>query len=180
MGRGLDAPQRIAATKVGIDGAAYGRCVTETTKQKRTTHQVAKAGVQSVAAEIERRGGHATPTKGNYLRASDAEHGHTVEIRVKTKTRGTWQTSIDDGRPMKGPQNQDQFWVLVDLGPNEAEFYIAPAWWMENDIYTNHQRYLDEHAGHRAQNDQSKHHAIPVKRLEQWKERWDILGIFPT
>ncbi len=156
--------------------------MTETPKlpTKRTTYQVAKAGLQSVAAEIERRGGNATPLKGNYLRAGAAEHSATVKIRVKTKTRGTWQTSIDDGRPRKEPETLDEFWVLVDLGHDEADFYVAPAWWMENDIYINHQRYLDEHAGHRAQNDQSKHHAIPVKRIEQWNDRWDILGIFPT
>ena len=150
--------------------------------QKRSNHEVFRAGVSQVAAQIHRRGGKTTLTKGRSirLRASDAERKRTVDIRVKTKTRGTWQASIDDGRPREEPQTVDEYWVLVDLRQGEADFYIAPAWWMEDDIYATHQDYLNLHGGHRAENDKSKHHAIRLDRVQQWQDRWDILGIFST
>jgi hypothetical protein len=49
---------------------------------------------------------------------------------------------------------------------------------MRNDIYTAHQKYLDKRNGHRAKNDDSTHHSIEEKRLEQWQDRWEILNIF--
>ena len=54
-----------------------------------------------------------------------------------------------------------------------------PAWWIENDIDAAHKKYIAEHGGKRAKTDTSTHHAIPVKRIEQWKDNWDELGIFP-
>ncbi len=27
--------------------------------------------------------------------------------------------------------------------------------------------------------DASTHHAIPMSRIAQWKDRWEVLGIFP-
>ncbi|MET0522964.1 MAG: hypothetical protein ABW156_13515, partial [Jiangellaceae bacterium] len=56
---------------------------------------------------------------------------------------------------------------------------IAPAWWVQNDIYEHHQAYLKQHGGHRAVNDRSQHHAISTNRLTAWKDRWDVLGILP-
>lgn len=153
-----------------------------TLQQKRTTQEVFRADVNQVTSEIRRRGGNATLTKGlrARVRAGDADHSRTVEIRVKAKTTGTWQASTDDGRPGEEPQGVDQYWVLVDLGQDPAEFYIAPAGWMKRDIETAHREYLDRHGGRRAQNDESKHHAIRLNRVEQWEDRWDILGIFST
>jgi hypothetical protein len=150
-----------------------------TRHQKCSTHDVFRAGAEQVIAEIRRRGGSATLIRGRRARvhASGAD-GRTVVIRVKTKTRGTWQASIGDGRPTEETQSADQFWVLVDVGHDEAEFYITPAGWMQRDIGATHQEYLARHGGHRAENDESNHHAIGLDRVEQWKDRWDILGMF--
>lgn len=150
---------------------------------KLSNQQKAYAGMHYVAAEIYRRGGFAKiegdVSKGARLSAEDSAHDNSIEIRVKTKTRGTWQPSTDSGHPREEPIKVEAFWVLVDLGPTYPEFYVVPEWWMENNIYEAHQDYLAQHGGHRAQNDDSKHHAIPVHRVEQWKDRWGILGILP-
>jgi hypothetical protein len=51
---------------------------------------------------------------------------------------------------------------------------------MEDDIYSAHQDYLMRHGGRRAENNDSKHHAIRLDRVQQWEGRWDILGICST
>ncbi|HEX6874038.1 MAG TPA: hypothetical protein VF165_00130 [Nocardioidaceae bacterium] len=72
---------------------------------------------------------------------------------------------------------EEKFWVFVDLGGEQPDYYIAPAWWVENDMNKHHKAYLKRHGGHRAVNDASQHHAIQAKRLTQWRGRWDVLGI---
>jgi hypothetical protein len=47
-----------------------------------------------------------------------------------------------------------------------------------NDIYKAHQAYLARHEGKRPKNEESKHHAIDEKRLDEWLGRWEILDIF--
>jgi hypothetical protein len=59
-----------------------------------------------------------------------------------------------------------------------SEFYIAPAWAIENDIYRKHTEYLRNHGGHRALNDKSKHHRTETDRVALWHGRWDLLRIF--
>lgn len=152
-------------------------------RPKLTNQQVGAAGEHFVAAEIHRRGGYAVTFSGNMrdidLLASDANHGHVIKIQVKTKTSGTWQTSTKRGRKREDPGEETNYWVLVDLGKEHPEFYVVPSWWMENDIHTAHSKYLADSGGHRVKNDDSTHHAIPVSRIVEWKDRWDVLGILP-
>jgi hypothetical protein len=67
--------------------------------------------------------------------------------------------------------------VFVDLG-GAPRYWIVPDRWIRNDIHEAHQQYLNKHGGHRAENHSSKHHAIDESRLENWQNKWDILGIF--
>jgi hypothetical protein len=85
------------------------------------------------------------------------------------------------GTPHDVYSDETEFWILVDVGRNpeiRPDYFIVPAWWMENSIHVEHQNYLARHGGQRAQNPGSTHHAVPVNRVEQWRERWDLLGIF--
>jgi len=153
---------------------------------KLTSQQVGYAGENFVAAEIHRRGGYAVTFSGNMkgidLIASDVTHARKIDIQVKTKTGGAWQTATNNAKARTESPNEGKFWVLVDLHKDGSgpDYYIVPTWWMENDIYTAHQEYLAKHGGQRAKNNNSTHHTIPLSRVEQWKNRWDILGIFPT
>jgi hypothetical protein len=150
---------------------------------KLNSQQVAYAGENFVAAEIHRRGGYAVTFSGNMkgidLIASDVNHMRKIDIQVKTKTAGAWQTTILRGEERTDPGDERSFWVLVDLRPAGPEYYVVPTWWMQNDIHTAHGEYLAKRGGNRAKNNESTHHAIPMGRVKQWKDRWDVLGIFP-
>jgi hypothetical protein len=68
--------------------------------------------------------------------------------------------------------------VLVDLRLAAPKYFVMPEWWIKNDIYDAHADYLAAHGGVRPGKPDSLHHAIPVARVDQWRDRWDVLGIF--
>lgn len=144
--------------------------------------QVGRAGEHFVAAEILRRGGYASTFAGNMpaidVLAADQDQDRTVWIQVKTKRGRSWQTSITRGMPREPEAASVRFWALVDLSGDVPAYYIIPEWWMQNNIHDAHLEYLDRHGGQRARTKDSTHHAIPVSRVEQWRDQWDLLGIF--
>jgi hypothetical protein len=151
--------------------------------RKLNGQQVARAGEYLVAAQIHRCGGYAVTFAGNMpgidLIASDVDHVRKITIQVKTKTSGTWHANTRrDARLWESaPTDVDQFWVFVDLGDEQPVYYIAPAWWVQNDIHQVHHDYLQRHGGTRARNPDSTHHAIATARIAQWRDRWDLLKI---
>lgn len=147
--------------------------------------QVARAGEYFVAAELNKRGAFAVTFAGNMpkidLMACNRDQSRTVFLQVKTKRGGkTWHSSINDGQPMEPREDETSFWVFVDLGDLNAfpRYWIVPDWWIRDNIYRTHQAYLDSHGGKRARTEDSTHHAIDEGRLQEWRDRWDILGIF--
>lgn len=150
---------------------------------KPTNQMVGRAGEHLVTGEILRRGGYATPFAGNMphvdVMAADKDQTRTVWIQVKTKRGGrVWQTSTTKGQPRAVEDVTDRFWVLVDLAVEDPEYYVVPEWWMQNDIYTAHHQYLKQHGGQRAKSPDSTHHAITIARVQEWRDRWDLLEIF--
>jgi hypothetical protein len=138
-----------------------------------------------VAAELHRRGSYAVTFAGNMPRidilATNTEQTRTAAIQVKTMSAGSWQTSIRRGRLREEPTEEEtHFWVFVDLRkpPAPPEFYVVPEWWIENDIHNAHAAYLARHGGQRAKTQDSTHHAIRRSRIEDWHDRWDLLGLF--
>ncbi len=150
--------------------------------------QVARAGEYFVVAELNKRGAHAVAFAGNMpkidLMACNQAQDRTVRIQVKTKRGGrSWHASTKAGHLSTPPAagcSETSFWVLVDLGGTEASprFWIVPEWWMQNDIYTAHQAYLDAHGGKRARTQDSTHHAITEDRVAQWRGTWDVLRLW--
>jgi hypothetical protein len=150
--------------------------------------QVGRAGEYFVVAELNKRGAFAVTFAGNMpkidLMACNQNQSRTVHIQVKTKRGGrSWHSSIIGSRPMRRPTtalNETDFWVFVDLGGLDASprYWVVPDWWIRNDIYRTHKAYLDSHGGRRARSPNSTHHAIDERRLKDWQERWDVLGIF--
>jgi hypothetical protein len=65
----------------------------------------------------------------------------------------------------------------VDISLNEPRFYITPLWWIQNDIYKVHCEFLKKHNGHRPSNNDSTHHSISKKRIEQREGAWHLLGL---
>lgn len=147
--------------------------------------QVGRAGEYFVVAELNKRGAFAVPFSGNMpkidLIACNQDQSHTIHIQVKTKRSGrTWHSSIVGSQPMLPLENETNFWVFVDLGDLDAfpRYWVAPDWWIKDDIYKVHLAYLNRHGGRRANNPDSTHHAIDENRLSEWQGRWEILGIF--
>ena len=142
---------------------------------------VALQGRTAVMDALERRGARAKLLRhGNLVllevtRPGAAEH---VLVRVKTRTGGTWQASIRDGDPVAAPHIPATFWAFVDLkDPREPAFYIAPDDWVRRDIHAAHEEYLGRHGGERAFSKDSNHHAIQLRRILQWRDRWDLIEL---
>jgi hypothetical protein len=140
----------------------------------------AKVGVEIAKEELMRRGAAVTrdtSTRGrNYLRVSPPDKS-ARRVYVKSRGAGTWQTSIEKGERRTPERDPIEFWLFVDLTTQPPGFLVAPAWWVENDIYETHQEYLAKHGGRRRDTPTATHHAIPVDRIEQWRNRWDLLGL---
>lgn len=158
-------------------------------KNSRGAHnqQVARAGEHFVVAELNKGGAFAVSFAGNMpkidLIACARNQSRTIHIQVKTKSGGRpWHASIVSSKPTRAPENplsETLYWVFVDLGQKDGtpRYWIAPDWWVRNDIYEAHRQYLESHGGRRAKNPDSAHHAIDEERLKQWQGRWEILGI---
>ena len=147
--------------------------------------QVGRAGEYFVVAELNKRGAFAVPFAGNMpkidLIACNHDESRTVHIQVKTKRGGkTWHSSIVGSHPTAQKTDEIIFWAFVDLGgfDEHPRFWIAPDWWVKDNIFKVHQEYLNKHGGKRPGNPDSTHHAIDEKRLSEWQGRWEILGIF--
>src|SRR6266700_4706365 len=144
------------------------------------SHELNREGRRKVEAELLRRGAGsvtstARGTRRIFLLATNSTGSRTVELRIKTKRKGSWQTTIDEAKPGNTAVNladTRNFWVFVDFG-GEPRYWIVPDWWIRNDIHDAHQRYVQKHGGHRARNDESNHHSIEESRLERWQNKWD-------
>lgn len=151
-------------------------------KLKLTPAQVGRAGEFYVAAEIHRRGGYAVTFAGNMpgidIIASDANHLRRITIQVKTRTSGTWHARVPRDAEQTLPiDDESAFWAFVDLSTDLPGYFLAPRWWIRNDIYDVHAAFLGRHGGVRPVSPESGHHAIALARIEQWRDRWDVLGI---
>ena len=150
----------------------------------RNGQQVARAGEHLVAGELHRRGAYAVTFAGNMpaidVVASNLDQSRTVFIQVKTKQTGSWQTSTKYALAGEGVPDEDRFWIFVDLKKPGVEplYYVCPESWIRNNIDEVHKAYLAKHGGERAQTPGSTHHAIRRNRLDEWHDRWDLLGIF--
>jgi len=144
--------------------------------------EVARRGIELATQELERRGATVRSAPNarsrNMLRAR-LPRGDSVDIYVKTRSAGTWQTDVRKGRPSPGAPSDDRFWIFVDLMSEPATFYIAPAWWVENDIYETYRADLARHGGRRPRTPASTHHGIADDRVAEWRERWELLGLEP-
>jgi hypothetical protein len=155
------------------------------TSRGANNQQVGRAGEYFVVAELNKRGAFAVPFAGNMPKidiiACNRDESRSVYIQVKTKRGGkSWHSSIVGSQLMSPKPDETNFWAFVDLGSfdEHPRFWIAPDWWIKDDIYKAHQAYLEKHGGRRATNPDSTHHAIDEKRLSAWQGRWEILGIF--
>lgn len=94
-------------------------------------------------------------------------------LRVVSRRRGDWQSSIRNGDTETEP---DRFWVFVDLSTERPEFHIGAEEEVVHGIRTRHEAYLRRNGGHRAFNDASLHCSIRTRDIDGYARRWDLLG----
>ena len=162
-----------------------GRVRNDVDPRKLTTKEVEEAGRRFVVRELERRGAvdvaHYKEGRRTLLRASDSRRTRRVTIRVKTKSRANWQASTDDIASAGRPDDNSRFWVLVDLAMGDtgsAKYFVMPDRWIRNCIKEHHAWWLASHGGERPVTPGSKHVAIEPQEVEEWRDAWDVLGIF--
>ncbi|NIF57016.1 hypothetical protein F3J27_06035 [Enterobacter sp. Ap-916] len=104
-------------------------------------------------------------------------NGNVYKVTTRAKTSGTWQTSINYGSICTIDKSDNEFWVFIDLEREPNSFYVTPLFWIRNDIYKAHALFMEKHGGRRPLNDESTHHAISKKRIADWMDRWELLGL---
>jgi hypothetical protein len=149
---------------------------------KMNPQQVARAGEMFVAAEINKRGGYAVTFAGNMpgidILASDLADNRLISIQVKSKSSGTWHARYPkDAIKSSRLPHETHFWIFVDLEGEHPAYYVAPQWWIRNNILEEHTAFLADYEKKHGHKRESSHHGIPVRRVEQWRDRWDILDI---
>ena len=112
------------------------------------------------------------------LRAALAER--SAELVDTSQGRRPEISILAGGSPLaKGyaPEESGRFWIFVDLIRPQPAFYIAPEWFVKRDIARTHAEYLARNGGERAITKDSTHHQISLPRIQQWRDRWDVVGL---
>src|SRR5262249_49607590 len=135
-----------------------------------------RAGEHFVAAELSRRGAVATAFSGNVVGidiiAFDCARSREVYIQVKTKTdsRFVWHMKVPDER-LPQPKDEQEFYVFVDLGTGanaSPGYWIAPRFWVQNEVYDRHHAWMKERGSKRPGNGDPKHSGMKTEHLEKW------------
>lgn len=127
-------------------------------------HQVARFYAAAMAATQ----GYRVRIVGPRTRLSVDDH--TVQILSRRQPESPWQTNVDQ------PTVEDaEAVIFVDLTGDTPDFYVAPASWVREDVRAHHAAWLAHVGGTRPRNPGSDHTAIPLERIRQWHQRWDVL-----
>ena len=133
----------IPVTHICSDGLS----IMERLEGKMNPQQVGRAGELYVAAEIHRRGGYAVTFAGNMpgidMLACDITKNRRISIQVKTRSAGSWHAHFGrDAAQCSEDPAEDSFWIFVDLSSEHPEYFVAPRWWVRNNIWEVHTAYL--------------------------------------
>ena len=140
----------------------------------------AEIGFQTAKKEIMKRGGtdvidHKEGNK-KFITFTGLD-SKQYKVTSRSKKSGTWQTTIAYGKSRNEKQNEDEFWLFIDITFNPPKFYPVPLWWIQNNIHEAHQKYINKYDGHRKNNDNSNHDAVQLRRIKKWENQWSVMGI---
>jgi hypothetical protein len=115
----------------------------------------------------------------NEVIAKSKDGNRVLYLRIKSRRSGHWQIPTTEGCAPDVHVDEREYWVLVDfsISADTPDCYVMPGKWLRNDIYKKHQDYLMAHGGDRPVTPGSTHHSVTLEDIEQWKNRWEILGI---
>lgn len=156
--RPIQLPQRSAHTPVAARSS------------RGSSADVAAEARALVVRVVEHRGGVAREVRdGRRIELEVESSSGRRRVRVSSRRRGDWQTSIREGETTQ--RGDDRMWIFVDLAPGGPGFYIAPERWVADDIRREHDEYLARNGGVRARTPESEHHRIQTWRLAEWRDR---------
>ncbi|MET7400415.1 hypothetical protein ABZS66_43705 [Dactylosporangium sp. NPDC005572] len=128
-------------------------------------HQVARFYAAAAAASQ----GHQVEVVGARTRL--LVDGRTVQVLSRRQAGSPWQANVN-APTVDGAHAV----IFVDLTGDAPDYFVAPASWVEHDVRTHHAAWLASVGGTRPRNPTSDHTAIPVERIQQWQQRWDVLA----
>ena len=167
--------RRMASKTVPPSDHTRGMCMAS------NAHIVAERGRREVEDALRQRGvtfRWQREGRKDWLVVRSSPNSRGCMLRVKTRTAGTWQDSIDNGRCDAEQADPPRFWVFVDIEDvSNPAFYIVPDDWMRRNIADVHRAYLERHGGSRPGNNDAKHHAISRDRIEPYRGKWDQLDL---
>src|SRR2546425_13374374 len=102
--------------------------------------RVSRAGPRS-ASSIRHESALATgcAAPGIDILASDLADSRRISIQVKSKSSGTWHARFpEDAAECSDDPAETSFWIFVDLGGEHPAYFVAPRWWVRNDIWREH------------------------------------------
>jgi hypothetical protein len=141
----------------------------------RSTAEVAAYARSIVLREIARRGGDAREVRlGRRSEIHGGSPAGDFRVRVRSRRRGDWQSSIREGDETGDP---GRYWIFVDLGTDEPRFWVLPDPEVIDGIRRRHREYLARNDGHRVQNDSSLHCRITTVDVAHGAARWDRVGL---
>ncbi len=95
--------------------------------------------------------------------ATDPKQGRTLYIQVKTKRKGTWYSTKETGKKILLNEDEDRFWVFVNLPPgtkDSPQYWVVPEWWILNDIYGRVIEWRERIKGKYSLETEPSHHGI--------------------
>lgn len=145
-------------------------------------------GIAAFESELRRRG--ATLTKLDRSTFEVSAGGKREQIGIWCSNGYGWQQSLtrflvihDDGSkqriellPLARP---DRLYVFVWLGTRHHEpnrYFMLKAREVQEVMRAGHQWWLDQHDGTRPVKPESTHHNFSTERLEQFENRWELIG----
>jgi len=150
------------------------------TKKKVSSILIGVSGEYFVAAELSRRGYVASitlrNTRGIDIVASNENGNKTVNIQVKTKSKGVPDWIV--GKKTEAIREENMFYVFVSLKDQQekSDYYIVPSTDAAKYITQRHQKWMDT-PGKGGRPHSETNIRIWDDPDRKYLDRWDLLGL---
>ena len=137
--------------------------------KKLNNDQLHAYGVYSVAAETVLRTRRPVNVVNEGRRYRLNVYGKLVQVFTKRSTE--WQ--LTDALSPLAPNTAAV--VFLDFAGGPPRYYVVQASWLKDDVKQRYRAEL-ERKGERAPIFLSRHYLVQPGHLEQWLDKWDVLG----
>ncbi|WP_338886107.1 hypothetical protein [Rhodococcus sovatensis] len=135
---------------------------------------VSEQGIRAFISAVVMHGGRAerlTTSRRNPVRVW-AVDGSSCVVRVRSKAAGDWKARRQD-ESLASDDTGSLYWVFVDLGKSEPDFFMVSSEEMAADIKGEVDLWVQESP----LRTRTGHHAIAVGRVQHGHNKWAALGL---